>query len=81
MSLREKAKAHERRNGTRPALDLLIESLESEDRAEVFDLLKGEPLLPHSVVARTLNEAFADRLERPLTDERIRRWRATNGVA
>lgn len=82
MSLRERAARHVKATGTRPALDVLIDGIEDEDeKADVLDLLRGEPLLPHSVVARTLNDAYHARFDRPINGERIRHWRVTHGIA
>lgn len=81
MSLREAATLHVKNTGSRAAIDVLLETLGDAERADVLDLLKGEPLLPHSVVARTLQAAYGDRFTKPLAGERVRSWRNVNGVA
>lgn len=81
MSLRDMAARQTKQAGNRAALDALIDELEGAERAEVVDLLIGEPRLPHEVVARTLNEAYGDRLPKRLVGERIRTWRINNGAA
>lgn len=81
MSLREKAATYEKPTGTRPALDVLIDGLNATRRADLLDLLKGEPLLPHSLVARTINGVYGEKLSRPTTDGQVAAWRNRNGVA
>lgn len=81
MSLREKSATYEKSTGTRPALDVLLDGLNATRRADLLDLLSGEPLLPHSLVARTINGTYGKKLPRPTNDQQVSAWRTRNGVA
>lgn len=77
-SLREEALALVRRSGTRSRVDVLLDQLGGVERAEVVELLTGEPLLPHRVVATVLDRHFRSRVGGQITEGVVQSWRARN---
>jgi hypothetical protein len=78
-NLRAIAESKARKSGYPARLALFLESLNDEDRAEVDELLFGEPRLSNAQVADTLMEGFPDHpqiLRFRMTDNEVLRWRA-----
>lgn len=67
--------------GYKSRIDILLDALSEDDRAEVLDLLQGEPLLPHSAVAKVLLDAYPDLASDPIIRERnVMDWRRARGL-
>ena len=82
-NLRAIAETKARRCGYRARLEMFLESLGPEDRAEVDDLFHGEPRLSNAQVAETLMEEFADDPQialRQVTENEVLRWRAKHAT-
>lgn len=80
-SLRERAAALRPKPGYRSRLDILLDALSDEERAEVLDLLSGEPLLPHSAVASVLRETYPElTADPPIRDRNVMDWRRAKGI-
>ena len=80
-SLRERAAAMRLRPGYKSRIDLLLDELNEEDRAEVLDLLRGEPLLPHAGVAAVLADEFPEQIGRlEINDRNVLDWRHARGI-
>lgn len=81
-NLREKAVELGRGTpGYRSRIDILLDSLSADERDEVIDLLRGEPLLPHAAVAKVLVDAFPELACDPMIrDRNVMDWRRAKGV-
>lgn len=72
LGLREAAAAMTA--GPRPTkMSRLLGELGDAERAEVLDLLTGEPRVSARVVARVLTDTFDP--PSPITDQDVQRWR------
>ena len=74
MSLRDLAAKAERCDD-RSNLGQLRTQLDSDDLAELDDLLWGEPHVGHVYAAAAINEAFPDLLARPVTGKQVEEYR------
>ncbi len=78
-NLRAIAETKARRSGYPARFEQFVDSLDVDDRAEVDELLYGEPRLSNQVVAATIMDAFGDHphiVRRPVTENEVLRWRA-----
>lgn len=76
-SLRERAARQLEAAANRPQsnIDRLLERVTDEQRADIVDLLCGEPWVPHTVAAKVLTEAFDGQLDRPVHPKQVMEWR------
>jgi hypothetical protein len=78
--LRKRAAKLTKRPGYKGRIDLLIESLDDDTRANVLDLLTGEPLVSHSPAAAVLQESFGDQLGGPILARHVMEWRRSRSI-
>lgn len=55
----------------------LIAKLDAKQAAEVDDLLFGEPRIEHTVAAKVLCTAFADLIDKPISDKQVADYRGS----
>lgn len=81
-SLREQATELGRgKPGYKSRIDILLDSLPADERDEVLDLLRGEPLLPHGAVAAILVKNYPDlAMEPQIRDRNVMDWRRARAV-
>ena len=81
LSLRERAEAIKHRPGYKSRVDTLLDRLPVEDRDEVLDLLKGEPLVSHAAVTEVLREEWPELCESlEINDRNVLDWRHARGI-
>ena len=67
--------------GYKSRIDILLDAVSADERAEVLDLLEGKPLLPHAAVAKVLVDAYPDLASDPIIrDRNVMDWRRARGV-
>lgn len=79
-SLREQAEAIKAQHGFPSRIDKLMETMSDQDRADVMDLLMGEPLLGHMQVAKVLESNFGGDPDNPILDRNVLDWRRSRGI-